>query len=1012
MRKLRILLLLLAAISPAALASRRVTVSQLEKILTEDTGKSDAEVGQQISDLELTERLSADRFSKLKETLPGEKSGESLQILANRSAFLDLPAADIPSTPPPGFAEQRRIMSLAVGYVTRTIPQLPNFFATRETTHFEDTPLLQSATSSVPYKPLHFVRASSATVLYRNGREEVDTGPGKKTVSTTAGLTTWGVFGPILGTVLVDAARSKLAWSHWEEGEAGAEAVFSYAVPKASSHYEVNYCCTPKDEVEQGLMQPFRQITGYHGEMAINAQDGTILRLTVEADLNSADPITRAALLVEYGPVEIGGKTYICPTKSLSMSIAQEVQYSKDGYHRPLEFAMRPLKTMLNETVFEQYHMFRADARVVPENEADNQANQNNMQGGSTPVPATNPEPSSGEGPVATPEPAPSATPTGPPAAPAGTAVLPPPPAEVLKETKPDSASVQIPVLRTTTRAVLVDVVVTKGNGDPVLGLAKGDFALTENGKPQSIDFFEEHQKTDSAPNAPPALPPMPAGATTNVPPSPPSDAVNVLLLDTLNTEQQDQSYVRQEVLTFLTHMRPGTRVAIFLLGSQLRFVQGFTTDTAVLIAALNDKRNGMKTEKNHTARSRSDEADDAADIAQMEVMQVSGAAIAAIRQVQADSRALNSGARAAMTFEALNYLGHYLGGVPGRKNLIWFSSSFPVIIFPTTEQQQTEKKNGATPGYLDKARATADLFTASRIAVYPINAQGMMTEHITEASVAGEGPEGLAGHAGGQGGDSPMSPYSAGATERAETIHAMEQLASSTGGKAYFNTNDLNAAMQHAINDGSNYYTIGYSPSETKLDGSYRQIDVKLEKGKYKLSYRHGYNADAGPATRATSESNPLTPLLQFGMPDASGVLYGASVKASATQPTSDAKRAGQNAQLKAPTTRFDVDLVVREQDVVLQTDAGGNRTAKILIGLKAYDRAGNAVNWLGDQEILNIKPDQYSSVQKSGFLFHLEIDLPSSAYVHLATAVYDWNSGKAGSLAIRVNADAPSTR
>ncbi len=49
------------------------------------------------------------------------------------------------------------------------------------------------------------------------------------------------------------------------------------------------------------------------------------------------------------------------------------------------------------------------------------------------------------------------------------------------------------------------------------------------------------------------------------------------------------------------------------------------------------------------------------------------------------------------MTFEALDYLGHYLAGVPGRKNLIWFASSFPVIIFPTVEQRERIKENAAT---------------------------------------------------------------------------------------------------------------------------------------------------------------------------------------------------------------------------------------------------------------------------------------------------------------------------
>jgi hypothetical protein len=292
-----------------------------------------------------------------------------------------------------------------------------------------------------------------------------------------------------------------------------------------------------------------------------------------------------------------------------------------------------------------------------------------------------------------------------------------------------------------------------------------------------------------------------------------------------------------------------------------------------------------------------------------------------------------------------------------------------------------------------------------SRIAVYPINAEGMMTEHVIEASVGGEGPEGIAGHAGGQGNESAKSAYSAAAAERAGTMNAMEQLASSTGGKAYFNTNDLNAALRHAISDGANYYTLGYSPSEAKMDGSYRQIEVKLAKGKYKLAYRHGYNADDNPIPQASSVAAPLAPLLLFGMPNATGVLYGVRAEPAATQPAPGAPQAGQNAKLNAPLTRFDVDFVVREQDVVLRPDAQGVRSGKILMGLKAYDRDGNAVNWEGVTETLRISPDQYPSIQKTGIPVHLEIDLPSSVYAHLVTAVYDWSSGKAGNLEIPVN-------
>ena len=517
-------LILLAGITLPAFAAKRVTVEQLEQVLAAARGKPDAEVAQQISDLELTERLSAEKLSQFKDGLPGDKAYQNLLILANRSAFLDLPASDIPAMPAPDLAEQRRIMSLAVGYITRTIPQLPDFFATRTTKHFEDTPLLQRATDSVAYQPLHFVGSSSETVLYRDGRETVDAGPLKKTAAPDPGLTTWGVFGPILGTVVVDAARSKLSWSHWEKGSTGTEAVFSYAVPKAASHYEVNYCCTPKEgEVESVNLEPFHQISGYHGEITINPQDGTIVRLSVEADLSATDPITRAALLVEYGPVEIGGKTYVCPVRSLSMSVAQEVQYSKGRYQQPLEFAMRPLKTMLNEVVFEQYHLFRADVRVLPESEADEKTNPNPTEGTNSPVAAIAPEPAQAEPP---PEKTEAATRPAPPPTPS---TLP----DVPTAPKQDAAPAEAPIFRTTTREVVVDVVVTKNNGEPVAGLGKQDFTLMEDGKPQSIDFFEERTISTPMPGALPTMPSMPAGTRTNVPPAPESDAVDVLLLDT-----------------------------------------------------------------------------------------------------------------------------------------------------------------------------------------------------------------------------------------------------------------------------------------------------------------------------------------------------------------------------------------------------------------------------------------------------------------------------------------------
>ena len=145
----------------------------------------------------------------------------------------------------------------------------------------------------------------------------------------------------------------------------------------------------------------------------------------------------------------------------------------------------------------------------------------------------------------------------------------------------------QKPTYRSTARTVVVDVVVAKGD-QPILGLRKQDFQVLEDGKPQTVDFFEEHSAKTLPVGAVASLPKMPPGVYTNVPPAPENDSVNVLLLDALNTDKDDQVNVHNQIMQFLKTMQPGTRAAIFTLSSRLRMVQGFTTDSSAL-AAMND---------------------------------------------------------------------------------------------------------------------------------------------------------------------------------------------------------------------------------------------------------------------------------------------------------------------------------------------------------------------------------------------------------------------------------------
>lgn len=341
---------------------KTVTVEQLRQKLKDAQGLPDAELARQLAGLMLTERLSSELLSSWKTGLPGAKSSLALAALASASAFLSPPESELPAMAPPDVAGQRHIVELAVDYLARTVPKLPNFFATRTTDRYEDNSSagVSMETALASGKPWRATGSYRATVFYRGGKEVVD-GDGAKTrklKEEDKGLVTQGVFGPILLTVMKDAIRNRLLWSHWEQGGGGTRAVFRYAVPKDDSHYQVAY---------QGLAgnnNAAQENTGYHGEIAIDPTTGTILRLTLIADLEVDSSILRGEIVVEYGPAEIGGKTYTCPVRSVSLSEVRMVAMLPQMASGVK--IIRTYKTMLSDVAFSDYHVFRSEVRLLP----------------------------------------------------------------------------------------------------------------------------------------------------------------------------------------------------------------------------------------------------------------------------------------------------------------------------------------------------------------------------------------------------------------------------------------------------------------------------------------------------------------------------------------------------------------------------------------------------------------------------------------------------------------------
>jgi hypothetical protein len=363
-------LLVLANMALPAGAARRVSVAELEKLLTAAHGQPDKKVAKQIDDLELTERVSYARLTRWEAEFPGSQSKEALTKIADGSAFEGAAAEDVPDTPKPDREAQKQMLMKAMDYTADALHRLPNFMATRRTKTFETVPhiLVGELPTVTPdgqteqkdiasgegvgndFGRLFVVDSWNSSVTYRNGAEVIDGGQ-KRTEAIPRELTTWGEFGPILTVVLSDALQGKLLWAHWERGVQGDYGVFSYAVPQVYSRYNVDMG-VPGSTVS---VYP-----AYHGEIGIDPATGSILRISVEADFQGPEAAGKVSMIqVEYGEVEIGGSNYICPVRSVAIFRIVSIYGSRDGARQPNAI------TRLNDVVYTNYHLFRSEARIL-----------------------------------------------------------------------------------------------------------------------------------------------------------------------------------------------------------------------------------------------------------------------------------------------------------------------------------------------------------------------------------------------------------------------------------------------------------------------------------------------------------------------------------------------------------------------------------------------------------------------------------------------------------------------
>ena len=332
---------------------QRVTVAQLEQMLQAVYGGASA---RQLSAVVLAERLSETKLQSLLAELHDTKLRESLEMIADESTFLEPPSSEISADPLPDQAEQQRMLTAAANYLNRAIPKLPDFFATRTTDYYREMSPYPGVRKINMSEPLHAEQQSKETVLYRKGEEIVSSAfPHAGTE-----LQTYGTFGPILNVLqFVSKSPGNVTWGWWEKTADGRRAVFRYRITRNPT-LDLVGCCYPNGSKDARV-----EISAdSHGEFAIDPETGAILRVQTESDLPDFVPTKRSDMMVRYGPMEIGGKTYVVPLRSVnisrSRSVATLLQWN-------LSFTIwGPYETQMNVFTFDRYHMFRGNARILP----------------------------------------------------------------------------------------------------------------------------------------------------------------------------------------------------------------------------------------------------------------------------------------------------------------------------------------------------------------------------------------------------------------------------------------------------------------------------------------------------------------------------------------------------------------------------------------------------------------------------------------------------------------------
>ena len=524
--------------------------------------------------------------------------------------------------------------------------------------------------------------------------------------------------------------------------------------------------------------------------------------------------------------------------------------------------------------------------------------------------------------------------------------------------------SPQTPQIRVATRLVEVGVIVRDKNG-PVANLTKDDFTVSDRGKPQKISIFSADAAA-SAEQAPQQ--PLPQNTFSDLPQygATAPRSVTVVLLDNLNTLYGSAPQSRYEktpywvedlalrnakshLIEFIKQLQPQDRVAIYGLGHSLHVLCDFTGDRDQLLAILKDYDTRSITNRavvepgdtvmdlgGHTHRTLFREGDGFEN----------GASGRLAGGANAD--------RGAQTMAALQAIAAHVANIPGRKNLVWLTANLPF--------------SGAT---------MAHVLSPANIAVYPVDARGLLAQSPTVAA----GAYGTADFDDVSGASGKLDNMPAQSSQPIG-IATMRKLADETGGQAFVNTNDITGAIRKAVEDSEVTYTLGFYINGDALDGKFHELKIEAKRKGVIIRYPKGYFAFAD--TEATKNED------QFRLVSA----VQSPIESSSIPLTATVDRVDQ------PPHSLKVLCTIDAHNLRL-VQSGGLRKGSVEVYIVEQDQTGKVVLQSGKTFTLQFPEKQYDALLKSGILFH-EFVRPHAGVTTLRVLVEDPSTTELGSVII----------